>query len=158
MSVKVGDAAPGFTLKNQASEDVSLSDFRGTKILITFFPFAFSSVCTTEMRKLQEDFNNNLDLDVQVLGISVDSPYTLRAFRESNNVTFPMLSDFNKDVSRMYDSLYEVYNPEKYSYNGVSKRSAFIVGKDGKIKYIEICSTPGDQPDYDSIKKILEKD
>lgn len=157
MSVKTGDSAPVFTLKNQDSQNVSLSDFKGTNVLLTFFPFAFSSVCTTEMKRLQEDFNKNLDLDVQVLAVSVDSPYTLRAFRETNNVTFPMLSDFNKEVSKMYDSLYEVYSPEKYSYNGVSKRSAFIIGKDGIIKYKEICPAPGDQPDYSTIKIILEQ-
>ncbi|HKB84972.1 MAG TPA: redoxin domain-containing protein [Ignavibacteriaceae bacterium] len=158
MPVEIGDTAPEFTLKNQDSEDMSLSDYKGENIVLLFFPFAFSSVCTKEMRRMQDEFNNNLDLDAQVIGISVDSPYTLKIFRDMNKLNFNLLSDFNKEVSRKYDSLYELYNPEKYSYNGVSKRSAFVIGRDGKIKYKEICPTPGDQPDYDSIKKTLEND
>jgi peroxiredoxin len=157
MPVEKGNIAPVFTLKNQDSEDVSLSDYRGNNIVLLFFPFAFSSTCTAEMRRMQEDFNNNLDLNVQVIGISVDSPYSLKIFSDLNKINFPLLSDFNKEVSRMYDSLYEIYYPEMYSYHGVSKRSAFIIGKDGIIKYKEICPTPGNQPDYDTIKKILEQ-
>ncbi len=158
MPVEIGNTAPDFTLKNQESEDISLSDYKGENVVLLFFPFAFSSVCTKEMRKMQDEFNNNMDIDAQVVAVSVDSPYTLKIFREMNKLNFNLLSDFNKDVSRTYDSLYELYYPEKYSYNGVSKRSAFVIGKDGKIKYKEICPTPGDQPDYDSIKKILEND
>jgi peroxiredoxin len=157
MPVEKGDYAPDFKLKNQDSEDVKLSDYKGTDVVMLFFPFAFSSVCTLEARKMQADFDNNLDLDVQVIGVSVDSHHSLKAWRDVNNINFPLLSDFNKEVSRMYDSLYEVYSPEKYSYRGVSKRSAFVIGKDGKIKYKEICPTPGDQPDYDTIKKILKE-
>jgi peroxiredoxin len=156
MPVEIGNIAPGFTLKNQDSENISLSDYKGNNIVILFFPFAFSSTCTAEMRRMQEDFNNNIDLDVQVIGISVDSPYSLKIFGDLNKINFPLLSDFNKEVSRLYDSLYEIYSPEKYSYHGVSKRSAFVIGRDGKIKYKEICPTPGNQPDYNSIKKILE--
>lgn len=156
MPVEIGNIAPEFTLKNQDSENISLSDYKGNNVVILFFPFAFSSTCTAEMRRMQEDFNNNIDLDVQVIGISVDSPYALKIFGDLNKINFPLLSDFNKEVSRLYDSLYEIYSPEKYSYHGVSKRSAFVIGRDGKIKYKEICPTPGNQPDYDSIKKILE--
>lgn len=156
MSVETGNVAPEFTLKNQDSQDISISDYKGTNIILLFFPFAFSSTCTAEMRRVQEDFNNNIDLDVQVIGISVDSPYSLKIFSDLNKINFPLLSDFNKEVSRMYDSLYEIYSPEKYSYRGVSKRSAFVIGRDGKIKYKEICPTPGNQPDYDTIKKVLE--
>lgn len=158
MPVEVGDTAPEFTLKNHESEDVSLSDYKGQTVVLLFFPFAFSSVCTLEARKMQDDFNNNLDLDAQIIGISVDSPYSLKVWRDINKLNFTLLSDFNKEVSRMYDSLYELYYPEKYSYNGVSKRSAFVIGKDGKIKYKEICPVPGDQPHYNSIKKILENE
>ncbi len=158
MPVNEGDAAPDFKLKNQDAEDISLSDYKGENIVLLFFPFAFSSVCTIEMRKMQEEFNNNLDIDAQVIGISVDSPYTLKEFRRSNQLNFPLLSDFNKEVSRKYDSLYEKYFPEKYNYNGVSKRSAFVIGKNGKIKYKEICPTPGDQPDYDKMKKVIRNE
>ncbi len=158
MPVEVGNIAPDFTLKNQDSEDTSLSDFKGQKVVLLFFPFAFSSVCSAEVKRMQADFNNNLDIDAQVIGISVDSPYALKAWKELTQINFPLLSDFNKEVSKMYDSLYELYKPEKFSYNGVAKRTAFIIGKDGKIKYKEICPTTGEQPDYDTIKNILEKE
>jgi glutaredoxin-dependent peroxiredoxin len=156
MPVELDDLAPEFTLKNQESDDVSLSDFKGENVILLFFPFAFSSVCTIEMRRMQEEFNNNIDVDAQIIGISIDSPHSLRAWRDANYLNFPLLSDFNKEVSRMYDSLYETFAPEKYSYLGVSKRSAFVIGKDRRIKYKEICPTPGEQPNYDSIKKLLE--
>lgn len=158
MPVNEGDSAPEFTLKNQDAEDISLSDYKGENIILLFFPFAFSSVCTIEMRKMQEDFNNNLDVDAQVIGISVDSPYSLREWSKANHLNFPLLSDFNKEVSRKYDSLYENYYPEKYNYYGVSKRSAFVIGMDGKIKYKEICSSPSEQPDYEAIKNVLGKE
>jgi peroxiredoxin len=158
MPVDIGDTAPAFTLKNQESEDVSLADYNGQTVVLLFFPFAFSRVCTIEARKMQDDFNNNLDLDAQIIGISVDSPYSLKVWRDINEINFTLLSDFNKEVSGMYDSLYEVFSPEKLAYKGVSKRSAFVIGKDGKIKYKEICPTPGDQPHYDSIREILEKE
>ncbi len=158
MPVEIGDTAPDFKLKNHDSEDVSLSDYKGQNIVLLFFPFAFSRVCTLEARKMQDDFNNNLDLDVQIIGISVDSPYSLKVWRDINKINFTLLSDFNKEVSQKYDSLYELFSPEKFSYRGVSKRSAFVIGKDGKIKYREICPTPGDQPHYDSIREILEKE
>ena len=75
---------------------------------------------------------------------------------DKHKFNFPLLSDFNKEVSKKYDSLYDLYYPEKFSYNGVAKRTAFVIGKDGKIKYKEICPTPAEQPDYDAIKKVLE--
>ena len=158
MPAEIGNTAPDFTLKNQDSEDVSLSDYKGETIILLFFPFAFSSVCTAEVKRMQDDFNNNMDINAQVIGVSVDSPYALKAWKESNHINFPLLSDFNKEVSKKYDSFYELYYPEKYSYNGVAKRTAFVIGKDGKIKYKEICPSPAVQPDYDAIKNILEKE
>ena len=155
MSVKEGDTAPGFTIKNQDAEDVSLSGYLGKNIVLLFFPFAFSSVCSAEMRKMQQDYEKYEQLDAQIFGISVDSNYTLKAFKKELGINFPLLSDFNKEVSRSYDSLYELYYPEKYGYKGVSKRSAFVIGRDGKIKYKEICPNSGEQPDYEKIKNIL---
>lgn len=155
MSVKVGDTAPQFTLKNQDAENVSLSDFQGKNIVVLFFPFAFSSVCSIEMKKMQQDMEKFTSLNAQILGISVDSHYTLRAWKKDLQINFPLLSDFNKEVSRLYDSFYEIYAPGKYDYKGVSKRSAFVIDKKGKIIYKEICPNSGEQPDYDSIKKTL---
>ncbi len=155
MSLNIGDSAPQFTLKNQDARDVSISDFKGKNIVLLFFPFAFSSVCTIEMKKMQQDLEKYEGLNAQILGISVDSHYTLLAWKKELKINFPLLSDFNKKVSPIYDSYYDIYAPGKYDYKGVAKRSAFVISKNGKIKYKEICPNAGDQPDYDAIKNIL---
>lgn len=155
MQLKIGDKAPEFSLKNQNAEDVSLADFKGKDVVILFFPFAFSSVCTAEMCSMRDNYKKYENLDAQILGISVDSHYTLKIFAEKENLNFPLLSDFNKEVSEKYDSLYEIFAPGKYNFKGVSKRSAFVIDGNGLIKYAEICNSPGDQPDYNSILKAL---
>ncbi len=156
MSLQVGDIAPDFTLKNQDGASVSLNDFKNKNVVLLFFPFANSSVCTAEMCQMRDNFKQYEDLDAQVLGISVDSHYTLKLWSDVNHLTFPLLSDFNKEVSPKFDSLYDIFAPGKYDYKGVSKRSAFVIGKDGKIKYMEICPSPGDQPNYEAIKNALK--
>ena len=156
MALKYGDAAPNFKLKDQDMNDVSLSDLMDKNIVLLFFPLAGSSVCTQEMCRMRDDLHVYEKLNAHVLGVSVDSPFALKMWAEKNNYDFPLLSDFNKEVSAKYDSLYDVFGAGKYDYKGVSKRSAFIIGKDGKIKYAEVCATPGDQPNYTAIEKALE--
>ena len=155
MPIKIGDKAPEFTLKDQNGNDVSLKEFIGKNVVLLFFPLAGSSVCTAEMCRIRDEMHDYEKLDAQILGISVDSPFALKMWSEKNNYDFPLLSDFNKDVSAAYDSLYEIFGAGKYNYKGVSKRSAFVVDKSGKIKYIEICPTPGDQPNYEMIERAL---
>ena len=157
MSLKIDDIAPAFTLRNQNGEEIVLNKYSGKNVLILFFPFANTSVCTAEMKYMRDNINVYKDLNVEVLGISVDSHFALKMWAEKNSFEFNLLSDFNKQIAPKYDSLYDVYASGKYDYKGVAKRSAFIVGKEGKIKYIEICASPGDQPDYKAIKEILEK-
>lgn len=155
MPLKIGDSAPEFTLKNQEKNDVSLSNFSEKNVVLLFFPFANSSVCTEEMCSVRDNMKIYENLNAQVLGISVDSPYALKMWADNQKLSFPLLSDFNKEVSKKYDSLYDVFAPGKMDYIGVSKRSAFVIGKDGKVKYAEICKTPGDQPDYQAIQNAL---
>jgi peroxiredoxin len=158
MHLKIGDLAPNFSLINHNAEKISSSNFKNRSVVLLFFPFAYSSVCTKEMCTMRDDLKKFEDLSAQVLGISVDSHYTLKTWAEKLNLNFLLLSDFNKEVSAKYDSLYDIYSPGKYDYKGVSKRSAFVIDKNGIIKYIEICPTTGDQPDYEKIKKVLEKE
>lgn len=157
MPLKIGDPAPDFTLINTDGAKLSLSSFKGNPVVLLFFPFAYSSVCTTEMCSIRDNYNIYASLNAQVLGISIDSHYTLRAWANDLKITFPLLSDFNKETSAKYDSLYQLYSPGKYDYNGVSKRSAFVIDGDGIIKYIEICQTTGDQPDLEAIQKKLKE-
>lgn len=156
MSLKIGDIAPDFTLINIDSKKVSLNDFLDKQVVLLFFPFANSSVCHEEMCLTRDNLKTYEDLDANVLGISVDSHYSLKLWAEKLNLNFPLLSDFNKEASSKYNSLNEIHGPGKYDYLGVSKRSAFVIGKDGKIKYAEICKHNGLQPDYEAIRNSLK--
>lgn len=157
MPLKIGDDAPDFTLINTNGQKVSLKDFTGKQVVLLFYPFANSSVCTEEMCSMRDNLKIYENLNAQILGISVDSHYSLKLWAEKLNLTFPLLSDFNKEASSKYDSLNQIHASGKYDYIGVSKRSAFVIGKDGKIKYMEICPHTGHQPDYEAIKKSLKE-
>lgn len=157
MSLKVGDVAPDFTLFNQDAQPVSLNQFKGKNLVILFFPLANTSVCTKEMCTFRDELKIYENLNAQVLGISVDSPFALKMFAEKNNYNFQLLSDFNKEVSAKYGALYDVFVPGKFDFKGVSKRSAFVVNKEGKIEYCEVLENAGDEPNYNAIKEVLEK-
>ena len=152
MPLKTGDKAPLFTLHASDTKEVSLKDYQGRNVVVLFFPLAFTGVCTEElctMRDALADFNN---MDTDVLAISVDSPFTLAKFKESENLNFPLLSDFNKEVSRQYGSLYDTF---AFGMQGVSKRSAFVVDKEGVIRYAEVLESAGDLPNFAAIKETL---
>ena len=156
MPLKVGDTAPAFTLINTDGKKVSLKNYAGKQIVLLFFPFANSSTCTEEMCLTRDNFKTYEDLNANVMGISVDSHYSLKLWAEKLNLNFPLLSDFNKEASAKYNSLNEIHAPGKYDYKGVTKRAAFVIGKDGKIKYAEVCAHTGLQPDYEAIKNSLK--
>ncbi len=157
MSIKVGDKAPNFELFDHNTEKVSLEQFNGKNVVLLFFPLANTSVCTKEMCTFRDELKVYENLDAQVLGISVDSPFALKMFAEKNNYNFPLLSDFNKEVSASYGALYDVFVPGKFDFKGVSKRSAFVVDKNGVIQYAEVLENAGEEPNYLAIKETLEK-
>jgi len=152
--VDVGDRAPEFTLQDVDLKPRSLKDYVGKKkIVLAFFPLAFSPVCTNEMCSFRDSEQQLNGLDAQVIGISVDSPFTLKAFADRHGFKFPSLSDFNREVSRRYG----VLHGEILGLRGVSKRSIFIVDKDGVIRYKWISEDPGKQPDYRAFNEALSK-
>jgi glutaredoxin-dependent peroxiredoxin len=153
MSITVGQVAPNFSLYNTEKQKVNLSDYQGKKVVVLFFPLAFTGVCTAELCTMRDSLATFNTVNADVVGISVDSLFTLDKFKNDNQLNFPLLSDFNKDASKAYDSLYEVF--PAFEMQGVSKRSAFVVGEDGTILYSEYCATPGDQPNYSAIKAVL---
>ena len=155
MALKVGDKAPEFSLLNNKVEKVSLSDYKGKNVVLLFFPLANTGVCTKEMCTFRDELKSYEDLDAQVLGISIDSPFALQMWAEKNNYNFPLLSDFNKDVSESYGALYDVFVPGKLDFKGVAKRSAFVIDKEGIIKYAEVLENAGDEPSYEAIQKAL---
>ncbi len=152
MSIATGQAAPAFSLFDTDKNKVSLSDFTGKNVLLLFFPQAFTGVCTKELCSVRDDIGRYSNVHAQVLGISVDSVFTLNKFKEEQQYNFPLLSDFNKEVSAAYDSL---YNEWILDMRGVSKRSAFIIDKEGKIAYAEILESAGDMPDFEAINAKL---
>ena len=155
MSLRIGDDAPNFTLINTNGQKVSLKDNLNKQVVLLFFPFANSSVCEEEMCIMRDSLKKYEGLNAEIFGISVDSHYSLKLWAEKLKLNFQLLSDFNRDASAKYDSLNKIHSPGKYDYEGVSKRSAFVIGKDGKIKYTEICQHTGLQPDYEAIKNSL---
>ncbi|HEY1055614.1 MAG TPA: redoxin domain-containing protein [Emticicia sp.] len=153
MALQVGDHAPDFKLYDSDKKEVNLSDYRGKNLVVLFFPLAFTSVCTAELCQIRDDIATYSRLNTDVVGISVDSLYTLGKFKEEQKLPFPLLSDFNKEVSSAYDSLYENFS---FGMHGVSKRSAFVIDKDGIIQYAEVLEKASEVPDFVAIKRNLE--
>jgi glutaredoxin-dependent peroxiredoxin len=151
--IAVGQAAPNFSLYNTEKQKVNLADYAGKNVVVLFFPLAFSGVCTVELCTMRDSLAAFNNVNAEVVGISVDSLFTLDKFKQENNLNFPLLSDFNKEASKAYDSLYDVF--PAFEMLGVSKRSAFVVNAEGNISYAEYCPTPGDQPNYAAIKEVL---
>lgn len=152
MSVTIGSKAPAFSLVNTEKQKVSLEDFKGQNLVILFFPMAFTSVCTAELCSVRDNISTYNGLNTAVVGISVDSPFTLGKFKEDQKLNFPLLSDFNKEASQAYGAFYENF---VLDLKGVSKRAAFIVDKEGIIRYAQVLEVAGDQPDFEAVKNTL---
>lgn len=152
MALKVGDKAPNFKLYNSEREEVSLDGLQGHKVVLLFFPQAFTGVCTAEMCSTRDDISFYQNLDAQVFGISVDSVFTLAKFKEDQKLNFPLLSDFNKETSRAYGSLDEEW---LLGMKGVAKRSAFVIDKTGVIRYAEVLDNPKELPNFEAVKTTL---
>jgi len=147
-----GQKAPEFSLFSSDKKEVALSTFKGKNVIILFFPMAFTSVCTAELCEMRDNISTYSALNAEVLGISVDSPFTLAKFKEEQNLPFDLLSDFNKEVSQAYDTYYETF---VMNLKGVSKRSAFVVDQDGVIQYAEVLETAGDVPNFQAVQQTL---
>ncbi|HCR28416.1 MAG TPA: peroxiredoxin [Opitutae bacterium] len=156
MAIATGTKAPDFTLKSKNDEglsDVTLSDnFGKSSTVLLFFPLAFSSVCQDELCSIRDSLADYEGLNAQVYGISVDTPFSQEAFSQANGgFKFPLLSDFNKDVSSAYDVLFEDF----LGLKGVSKRSAFVIDKEGEVVYAESSDDPKQLPNFEAIKAAL---
>ncbi len=150
MALQPGQKAPDFTLFSSDKKPVSLSDYSGKNVVMLFFPMAFTSVCTAELCEMRDNIATYTNLNAEVVGISVDSPFTLAKFKEEQALPFPLLSDFNKEVSTEYGSLYETF---AFGMNGVSKRSAFVVDGQGVIQYAEVLENAGEVPNFAGIQE-----
>lgn len=158
MPVKVGEKAKNFKLKNQDLEEVELSSFYGNKnVILLFFPLVNTTPCEKEMCSMRDGLSQFSELDAEVLAISVDSPFAQKLWAEKQKFGFQLLSDFNKQVCQDYGGYYDVFVPGKLDYDGVAKRSAFVIDKEGIVKYSEILEDPGQLPNFDAIKETLTK-
>jgi peroxiredoxin len=153
MKIEIGQAAPDFTLYDSAKNKVTLSDLKGHNVLLLFFPLAFTSTCTAELCSIRDNISFYNNVNAKVFGISVDSLHTLAKYKADQNLNFSLLSDFNKDVSSLYGSLYEMFG---YNMKGVSKRSAFLIDKDGIVRYAEVLENASEQPNFKNITLSLE--
>jgi len=154
MKIEIGQPAPDFTLYDSAKNKATLSDLHGQNILLLFFPLAFTSTCTAELCSIRDNISFYNNVNAKVFGISVDSLHTLAKFKAEQNLNFSLLSDFNKDVSSLYGSLYEMFG---YNMKGVSKRSAFVIDKNGIVRYAEVLEKASEQPNFKNIALILEE-
>lgn len=152
--ITVGQSAPPFTLFDSEKQQRSLADFKGHHVLLLFFPLAFTSVCTEELCAVRDSMKMYEGLHAQPIGISVDSLYTLARYKAEQGLNFPLLSDFNKEVSKSYEALYETFG---FGMKGVSKRAAFIIDKEGLIQYAEVLENAGNVPDFNAIQVKLRE-
>ena len=154
MPLTIGQPAPNFTLFDSEKKEITLSSLKGRPVLLLFFPLAFTSTCTKELCSVRDTISWYNDINAEVLGISVDALHTLAKYKEDQQLNFTLLSDFNKDVSRLYQTIYEQYG---YNMKGVSKRSAFVIDKEGIMQYAEVLENAGEIPDFEKIRAVLEK-
>jgi glutaredoxin-dependent peroxiredoxin len=152
MSLDVGSRAPDFTLMNQDRQPVTLSAvLRNGPVVLAFLPGAFSSVCTTEMCTFRDSIGTLDASKAQVLGVTTDTFFTLKAWADQQRFTFPLLSDYNKDVIRQYD----VVNPDMIGLKNIAKRAVFVIGRDGAIKHKQVLDDARNEPDYDKVRAAL---
>ncbi|MCW4046789.1 MAG: peroxiredoxin [Candidatus Bathyarchaeota archaeon] len=154
-SIKVGDKAPEFTLPDTDLKPRSLKEFLGKKVVLAFFVGAFTSVCTKEMCAFRDSMARLIDLKAQVIGISVNDPFSNKEFAQKNRLTFPILSDYNRQVIRNYGI--EMHNFAGLDGYTVAERSIFILDKDGVVRYVWMSEDPTVEPDYAAIEKALEQ-
>lgn len=154
MALATGTKAPDFKLYNQDKKEVSLSDFAGKNLVIHFFPAAFTGVCTAQMCNSRDELAFYNNFNAAVVGVSVDSPFTLGAFKSQNGINFDLLSDFNKTTIQAYDMYLENF---ALGMIGVAKRGVYVIDKNGVIQYSETTAAPGEQINFAGLKAAVEK-
>src|SRR5215469_2027794 len=157
MALPVGTKAPDFALKSKQASglvDVKLSNNLGKKnTVLLFFPAAFTSVCTKEMCDISAGLNGYSGLNANVIGISVDTPFSQEAWALKEKITVPLASDLNKEVTKKYDVLF----PMLAGIGDTAARAAFVIDKQGTVQYSEQTATPKDLPNFDKVKETLAK-
>ena len=161
MTLSIGTKAPDFALSCKTSDGVNLvklsENFGRKNTLLLFFPMAFTGVCTAEMCDTSNELGAYEDANAQVYGISGDSPFSLEAWAQKEQIKVPLLSDYDHAVTKAYDVAYDSFAPERgLPMGGVAKRSAFIIDRNGVIQYAESSDNPRQLPNFDAIKAKLD--
>jgi glutaredoxin-dependent peroxiredoxin len=151
MAVDVGSKAPDFTLTNQDRQRVTLSEQKGHPVVLAFFPAAFSGVCTKELCTFRDSLAALNKARAQVYGISVDTFFSLKAFQDQQKLTFPLLSDFNKQAIRDYG----VFNEDMIGLKGIAKRAVFVIDKEGVVRHREVLEDARNEPNYDKVLEVV---
>jgi len=153
--INVGDKAPDFTLSDVDLKPRSLKEFLGQKIVLAFFVGAFTSTCTKEMCEFRDSMARLIDLNAQVIGLSVNDPFSNKGFTEKNRLPFPILSDYKREVIRTYG----LELPNFAGLNGytVAKRSIFVIDSKGIVRYVWVSDNPAVEPNYQEIQNVLEQ-
>jgi len=156
MTLRIGQRVPQFALPDYNKQERNLAEFlqKGTTV-IAFFPFAFSGICDREMCTFRDNLSRLSDVGAQVVGVSVDSLYSLKVFAQTYGIPFPLLSDFNKKVTRVYGVLQDPW--VGFGYRGVAKRSVFVADKKGVLKYKWITDTPSNEPPYEDVISAVKQ-
>jgi peroxiredoxin len=152
--LRVGQKAPGFELPDTEGNVRSLGEFTGKGgVVLAFFPFAFSGVCDKEMCTFRDGFSELSSSGAQLVGVSVDSAFALKAFAQTYDLRFPLLSDFNKKVAKLYNVLQSPW--VGLDYKGVAKRAVFLIDKKGTLRYKWVIDDPGKEPPYGEVMKAV---
>lgn len=152
--IHVGQNAPSFKLIDTDKKEVTLEQFKGKTLVLFFFPMAWTGVCTKEMCAIQEDYNAYSSMNAQVAGVSVDTLFALKRFGEDHKITFPLLSDFNKQAIKDYDVIHHDF---AFGYKDVSRRATFVIDEDGIVRFAEVLPQLGDMPNMEAIKATVEQ-
>ena len=150
--IQVGSKAPDFKVFDTERNELSLENFRGKKLILFFFPMAWTSTCTKQLCALQEDYKSYSELNAVVVGVSVDTIFALKRYATEHHIGFPLLSDFNKEMIHSYDI---VHHDFILGYKDVAKRATFVIDEEGIIRFAEVLHSLGSLPDIDAIKKVL---
>ena len=151
MAITVGQKAPGFNLPDTAKQLHTLGQYKGKNVLLLFFPFAFTGTCTRELCGVRDDIARYTNANAEVFGISIDTHFTLKKYKEEQSLNFNLLSDFNKEAIHAYDVAYDEFILMK----GVAKRAAFLIDKEGVVRYAEVLENASEIPDFEAINKVL---
>ena len=153
MAIEVGQQAPDFTLFDSDKNEVTLSGLQGQNVLMLFYPLAFTGTCTKEMCMVRDNISQYNDVNAKVLGISIDNAHVQKKFKEENDINFTLLSDFNKDVIKEYDVVHETFS---LGMKEVGKRAAFVLDKEGVVRYAEVLDVPSELPNFEAINETLK--